>query len=102
MSLGLSRVELRALAKAKIADAVLLLENKRFSNAYYLAGYAIEFALKACIAKQIVGEVIPHKAFIEATFKHSPKALIAVAGLSAALKQREQNDSAFGANWALV
>ncbi len=47
------------LAAAKCEDATLLLAHARFSSAYYLAGYALELALKACIAKQFAAEVIP-------------------------------------------
>jgi hypothetical protein len=61
MALGLKGTNLKALAQAKLDDAILLFDNKRYSNAYYLAGYAIELALKACIAKQFVADTIPDK-----------------------------------------
>jgi HEPN domain-containing protein len=38
------------LAEARLADAKVRLKNRRYDGAYYLAGYAIECALKACIA----------------------------------------------------
>ena len=52
MANGYKRVDLQALAQAKLDDAKLLFDNGRFSNAYYLAGYAVELGLKACIARQ--------------------------------------------------
>jgi len=50
---AISRDQLRLLAQEKIDDANLLFDHGRFSNAYYLYGYAVEFALKARIAKRI-------------------------------------------------
>ena len=70
MGVGQRRDELRANAQAKLDDARLLLDNKRYSNAYYLAGYAVELGLKACIAAQIPAETIPDKAFIKGILNH--------------------------------
>jgi len=36
----------------RLKDAEVLLQKGRNEAAYYLAGYAVECALKACIAKQ--------------------------------------------------
>ena len=102
MSIGLKRVDLQALAQAKIDDAILLLEKKRFSNAYYLAGYAVELALKACIAKQMAAEVIPDKTFVNSIYNHRLRDLIGTAGLTNELKKAEDTNSNFGASWAIV
>jgi HEPN domain-containing protein len=48
---GKHRFELRQLAEDRIADAAILLAGGRWSGAYYLAGYAVECGLKACVAK---------------------------------------------------
>ena len=102
MPLGMRRADLQAIAQAKLDDALLLLRNGRFSNAYYLAGYAVEIGLKACIAKQINAETIPDKAFINDIFKHGVRELIGVAGLSGELSEKLANDNSFAANWAIV
>jgi hypothetical protein len=102
MPLGMKRTVLQAVAQAKLDDARLLLQNGRFSNAYYLAGYAIEIGLKACIAKQISADTIPDKNFVNAIFQHGLKGLVSVAGLSTALKEKETNDPIFATNWGLV
>jgi hypothetical protein len=47
----MNRAELQRLAKERISDAKVLLAARHWSAAYYLAGYAVECALKACIAK---------------------------------------------------
>jgi hypothetical protein len=46
-----NRVEPQRLAKERISDAKVLLGARHWVGAYYLAGYAVECALKACIAK---------------------------------------------------
>ena len=47
---SINKTELIKLAEAKARDAHLLLQNERYSNAYYLVGYAVEIGLKAIIA----------------------------------------------------
>jgi hypothetical protein len=102
MGLGLRRSDLQAVAQAKIDDASLLAQNNRFSNAYYLAGYAVEIALKACIARQFTAESIPEKSFVNGIYVHNLKALVGLAGLSAEFKSKGDADPGFAANFALV
>jgi HEPN domain-containing protein len=102
MPLGLKRIDLQTMAKEKLDDAILLLAHQRYSNAYYLGGYAAEMGLKACIAKTITAETIPDKKFIQDTFVHKLRDLIGVAGLTAELKNEEDGNAHFATNWALV
>ncbi len=102
MGVGQRRDELRANAQAKLDDARLLLDNKRYSNAYYLAGYAVELGLKACIAAQISAETIPDKAFIKGILNHQFGGLVGLAGLAGLLNVQKDVDPQFAANWALV
>jgi|SRR3954451_21529081 HEPN domain-containing protein len=102
MPLGLRRTDLQAIANAKLADAELLVANRRYSNAYYLAGYAVEIGLKACIARQFSSEAIPDKNFVNAIFSHKLRDLVSLAGLAKELKDNEAANPAFAANWALV
>jgi hypothetical protein len=57
-----TRADFQRLANDRIADARALLAAKRWSAAYYLAGYAVEAALKACIAKLMKAEEFPDMA----------------------------------------
>jgi HEPN domain-containing protein len=68
--LNLSRQQLQAVATGKLDDAVLLLVHGRYSNASYLAGYAVEVALKAVIAKQFLPGVIPEKGLVNSIYTH--------------------------------
>jgi len=97
MAYGLKRTDLQSIAQAKVDDAHLLFQNGRFSNSYYLAGYAIEIALKACIAAQISAETIPDKDILRKVLNHEFPVLVGLAGLATALKEQQDSDSLFAA-----
>lgn len=48
----MNRNDFQRLAKARAKDAKALLYAKRYQAAYYLAGLAVECALKSCIASK--------------------------------------------------
>lgn len=49
----ISTKDLKAIARARLRDAHLLLRAKRFDGAFYLCGYAVELALKARICRTL-------------------------------------------------
>jgi HEPN domain len=100
--LGHKRSDLQVNAEAKLEDARILFQNKRYSGAYYLAGYTVELALKARIAATMVAETIPDKTFIKKVFDHDLNALVGVGGLRQQLKEQEDKDPDFAAKWAIV
>src|SRR5256885_8450580 len=99
---ALRRTDLQARAQSITESAILLVKNHRWSDAYYLAGYAVELGLKACIAKQLSPETIPDKEFLKNILKHEFDLLIGLAGLRQELKEELRGDSVFAANWAIV
>jgi hypothetical protein len=60
-SIPIYRKDFKALADLRIAEARILLARHREQGAYYLAGYAVECALKACIAKKTKKSQFPPK-----------------------------------------
>ena len=102
MAQGLSKNDLQKLAQAKADDALLLFHHGRFSNAYYLGGYSVEFALKACIAARMQEHTIPDKNFISEVFVHNLVRLVNLAGLTRELKEQEDLRPIFHANWGIV
>ena len=105
MGSGLKRKDLQARSTATFEDSLFLLRNKRYSNAYYLSGYSVEIGLKACIAKQICAETIPDEDFMDRNrgiMTHDFSRLVGLAGLQRELKDAQNNDAIFGANWAIV
>lgn len=96
------RVDLQALAEAKLFDAELLLRNGRPGNAYHLAGYGIELGLKACIARQISADTIPDPAILRNVLTHEFDKLIGLAGLKDELRNEQNADPDFATNWGIV
>lgn len=97
----LAKADLQQLAEMRFEDAVTLLRAKRASAAYYLAGYSVELALKACISKLIRPDTIPDKAFINAIYTHKFDNLVSTAGLRGQLDSNLKANPDFAANWAI-
>jgi len=57
----MNKTELENLVAIRIKEADILLAADCYQGAYYLAGYALECALKACIAKQVKEFDFPDK-----------------------------------------
>jgi len=77
----MTRSDFQQLAKLRLREAKLLLAANAPDGAYYLAGYAVECALKACIAKQTQRHDFPEKLRANRSHTHNMKELIGVAGL---------------------
>lgn len=90
----MSRIRLRkarALAKLGMND-----------GAYYLAGYCVECAIKACIAKTTQRHDFPDKRKAEASYTHNLIELLRVAKLAEVRNEEAKHDAAFRNNWDLV
>jgi HEPN domain-containing protein len=98
-----NRLELRQLAEDRIADATILLAGGRWSGAYYMAGYAVECGLKACVAKLTNQDDFPReRKFVEECYTHDPEKLLRSAGLKAALDADLLMNAAFKVNWEVA
>ncbi len=98
----MNRTELKQLARIRLREAKILLDSGNYNGAYYLAGYVIECALKACIAKQIRNNVIPDRNFCNDFYKHNLSDLVRFAGIETERINLEHNNANFAANWAVV
>ena len=98
----MNRGELQTLAEARLSDAEVLLREGRWGAAYYLLGYAIECALKACAARQFREHEVPEKSVINDFYTHRFDRLLTVSGAGTALEQRVGADPLFRANWNTV
>ena len=98
----LTKKDLEKLAQIRADDALFLFKSGRASSAYYLAGYSIELALKACISNLMQANVIPDKAFINAIYTHKLDALLSTAGLRPQFSTDSRANSQFAAYWAIV
>lgn len=97
----MNQVQLQQLVEDRLLDAAALLVGQRWSFAYYVAGYAVECALKSCVLAQMVrtgwvfdednrnkkiGEVMTHD-FVQ---------LMSVAGIKGDLDTALANSAAAG------
>jgi HEPN domain-containing protein len=76
----LNRQNLQELAQTRLQDAKVLLDNHQYSGAYYLSGYVIECALKACIAKKTQQYDFPDKKTVMESYTHNLEKLAGLAG----------------------
>ena len=64
----------------------MLLREKRYDGSYYLCGYAVECALKACIAKATQRSEFPDLDKVKASYTHDLTVLVKKAGLKSILE----------------
>ncbi|MFA6916136.1 MAG: hypothetical protein WC222_07045 [Parachlamydiales bacterium] len=80
-SLELDRDKAKYLSNSRLEEAKILLNENRFSGAYYLAGYSIELGLKSVICKAFKSETIPDKKFVVSLHSHNLVDLMNLSGL---------------------
>lgn len=97
----MNRNDLKLLALTRLREAKVLLANGEYSGAYYLAGYVVECALKACIAKRTKRHDFPDKEIANESWGHDLQ-LIGPAGLKSSLTAEINADQVFSRNWANV
>jgi HEPN domain-containing protein len=95
----MNRNDLQRLAHVRIREAKVLLGAKHPSGAYYLAGYSVECALKACIARKTRRFDFPEKARVLQSYSHSLRELLRVAELDGVMVTDSGSIPALGQNW---
>jgi HEPN domain-containing protein len=96
----MNRRDFQVLANLRLREARVLLRAKEFSGAYYLAGYAVECALKACIAKGVnKHDFYPSRKTVEKAYTHNLNDLLSLANLEQERILTAQIDFAFATNW---
>jgi HEPN domain-containing protein len=94
---GVNRNDLQFLASTRLAEAKILLGAGRSDGAYYLAGYAVECTLKACIARGTQRHEFPDKKTVDASHTHNLRDLIKVANLEFERLEEAKRDPLFPA-----
>jgi len=98
----MNRADLQKLAKLRVREAKVLLKNSCYAGAYYLLGYAVECAIKACVAKQTKEFDFPNKSIAKDVFTHDLTKLIGLAGLTFERDKEAKKNAGFDSNWAIV
>ena len=98
----MNRTDLQLLADTRVADAQVLFHASRWAAAYYLLGYAVECAIKACIAKQFRQDEVPEKRSVEQFYTHKLEQLLQHDSVKAAFQAKAAADRVFRVNWNTV
>ncbi len=83
-------------------EALVLLTAGHYSGAYYLAGYAVECALKSCVAKQVRQYDFPDRKLANEAFTHDLEKLMKLSGLASELAEEMKTNKLLELNWAVV
>jgi len=99
----MNRNDFQKLAWVRLEEAKALLDGGKFDGAYYLAGYCVECALKACIAKRTQPEEFPPgQRVVRRYYSHDLADLVNAAELDEERLRRSQVGTAFESNWSIV
>ena len=93
-----TRQQLQVLADTRLFEAQALLAVKHWAGAYYLAGYAIEMAIKACFMARLRPDELPTKKDCNNFYTHEFGTLLNIAGLTAELNSECDNNTPFADN----
>jgi HEPN domain-containing protein len=98
----LDRDLLQKLANTRLVEAKALLDIGMYDGAYYLSGYVIELALKACIAKKTKEYSYPDLKTVKASYTHDLSDLLKTSELEPTFLKDKKNDPQLGIYWSIV
>jgi HEPN domain-containing protein len=98
----LKRRDLRQLAVLRLKEAQSLHRSGFWPGAYYLAGYAVECALKACVARATERYEFPELERVRSSYTHDLLRPLRVAKLHESLKEAMRQEPRLASNWATV
>jgi|SRR5579872_2136538 len=101
----MNRTDLQQLAEDRRLDAEALLAAQRWSGAYYVAGYAVECALKACVIAYVQNNpdvIFNDKKFSQRCWTHNIEELVLVANLKADRDRDAGLNPTQSQNWLIV
>ena len=98
----MNRTDLQDVAMRRLRAAESLLNDQHWDSAYYLAGYAVECGLKACIARRFREHDFPDRKIVNDSFTHDLTKLVKIAGLEREREWAEDAADDFKLNWATV
>jgi HEPN domain-containing protein len=98
----MNRTDLQHLAQERAREAETLLNAGHWSGSYYLIGYAVECALKACIAKLTKEYDFPDKDRALKCFTHKIEVLVEVAVLEDRRKADVVANPVRRDNWVII
>jgi len=97
----MNRDKFQNIAFLRLKEAKKLLEYNFFSGAYYLAGYCVECALKACICKRTEQYDFPPQN-IKSIYTHDLSVLLRTSKLDSVFSQDRHGNNELDSSWAIV
>lgn len=94
----MDRAGWQRLSLVRQQEAKLLLDAGAYAGAYYLCGYAVECALKACIVRALPPRSMPDRKIVQTFYTHDLEQLLTLAELRLALLA----DATRRASWTAV
>lgn len=101
----MDRTEFQSLSDERMLDTEHLLAGGRWSAAYYLVGYAVECALKACIVRYLEnkpGAIFDDRRFLDKCWTHEMQLLLAAADLTDDYNVSVSSNPALRRNWEIL
>lgn len=98
----MNRTLFRKISRQRVNEARSLLDAGYWPGAYYLIGYSVECALKACVSKQVKRYDFPDKKLANEAFTHNLEKLVRVAGLTPAFAKDRKSNPNLELNWAVA
>jgi HEPN domain-containing protein len=98
----MNRADLQKLSNTRVREAQILYAAGEYSGAYYLAGYAVECALKACIAKGVQRYDFPDRSLAQNSYVHDLGNLAKLADPHSELAMATRANPKLEASWNLA
>jgi hypothetical protein len=98
----MNRSDLQRLSRIRLREARILLNNRSYEGAYYLLGYAVECAFKACIARRTRRYDFPDRKFAVDIYTHDLSKLLNLSGLEPEHRRESIRNPIFELNWTIV
>jgi HEPN domain-containing protein len=97
---SMNRIDLQNLAELRIKEARILLDAASYAGAFYLAGYSIECALKACIAKETKEHDFPDRPEeVRKIYTHNLDQLLGLAKLKDRFEDDKKSNNRLDDYW---
>ncbi|HXH27331.1 MAG TPA: HEPN domain-containing protein [Candidatus Acidoferrum sp.] len=90
------------LAQKRFQEAQILLNSLEYSGAYYLSGYAVEFALKACYCKGVSKHSFPDKEIVKKLYSHILNELLMVSNIKSAFDAEVKSNIQLQTCWEVT
>ncbi len=94
-----TRIDLRKIARARLKDAMVLLNAGRYDGAVYICGYAVECGLKSRICRTLRWEEYPSASKFDNFKTHNLNDLLQLSGVEENIKKECLAEWSDVSNW---